>query len=171
MVKTTFETFGRIDVLCNVAGIGLDEVTVPGLEEEIWDRIIDNNLKSMYLCSKYVIPKMEQGSGGTIVNMSSVCGLVGNPRASAYCASKGGVIALTRAMALDHAPQIRVNCLCSGTIDALMRGKDLPFAKKLPLRRAGRPEEVAQAILYLASDESLFVTGSALVIDSGDTAR
>ena len=143
---------------------------------------MDVNMKGVYLMSRYAIPHMTDNGGGVIINTASVWGLVGGNGAAAYCASKGAVVLLTKAMALDHARQgIRVNCICPGSVDTpMLRAemealggveKALPkFAAKHPLNRISTPEEVAEAALYLASDAASFITGVSLPIDGGRTA-
>jgi NAD(P)-dependent dehydrogenase (short-subunit alcohol dehydrogenase family) len=140
------------------------------------------NVKSIFLLSKYAVPVMARSGGGVIVNTSSGWGLVGGRRAVSYCASKGAVVNMTRALALDHGAQnIRVNCICPGDTDTdLLRDEArqlgqaeedfLAQAADRPLQRVGTPEEVAQAVLYLASDRASFVTGAALVVDGGGLA-
>jgi len=140
------------------------------------------NVKSVFLMSKYAIPVMAARGGGAIVNTASGWGLVGGRSAASYCASKAAVVNLTRAMALDHGGQkIRINCICPGDTDTPMlrdearqlgepAGRFLADAADRPLRRVGTPEEIAQAVLYLASDASSFVTGAALVVDGGGLA-
>src|SRR6202158_1342679 len=173
--------FGRIDILFNNAGI-IRRATVLDLSEEDWDRVMAVNVKSIYLLSREVIPHMQKAGGGSIINTASGWGLAGGPRAAVYCASKGAVVLLTKAMAIDHGLQnIRVNCICPGDTDtAMLRNeaqqlgepneKFLAEATKRPLGRVGKPEEIAQAALYLASDASSFVTGTALVVDGGGLA-
>ncbi|MDH5406501.1 MAG: SDR family oxidoreductase, partial [Candidatus Aminicenantes bacterium] len=150
--------------------------------EEDWDRVMAVNVKSIFLLSKYAIPYMVKAGGGVIINVASGWGLVGGHQAAAYCASKGAVVLLTKAMALDHGEQnIRVNCICPGDIDTNLIRKEaeqlgepmerfLKKASQRPLKRIGRPEEVAQAALYLASDASSFITGASLVVDGGGIA-
>jgi NAD(P)-dependent dehydrogenase (short-subunit alcohol dehydrogenase family) len=140
------------------------------------------NVKAMFLMSKHVIPVMEKAGGGSIINMASGWGLAGGAKAAVYCASKGAVVMLTKAMAIDHGPQnIRVNCLCPGDTDTGMlrdeaqqlgepSNRFLADSAKRPLGRVGNPDEIAQAALYLASDASSFVTGTALVVDGGGLA-
>jgi NAD(P)-dependent dehydrogenase (short-subunit alcohol dehydrogenase family) len=176
------EHYGRIDVLCNNAGVGSNH-NVLETTEEVWDLCFDVNVKGVFWGCKYAIPHMIAQGGGTIVNTASVAGLVGIPNRVAYCASKGAVITLTKAIAVDHVGQnIRVNCVCPGTVDGpwternLARAAD-PVAERAmlearqPMGRLGQPEEVALAALYLASDESRFCTGTALIIDGGIAAR
>ena len=181
VAEVAVEAFGAIHVLFNNAGI-IRRASVVELSEGDWDRVMAVNVKSMFLMAKYVIPLMEAAGGGSIINMASGWGLAGGPRAAAYCASKGAVVLLTKAMAIDHGPQkIRVNCLCPGDTDtALLRGEAaqlgeptdrfLSDAAHRPLGRIAQPEEIAQAALYLASDASSFVTGTALVVDGGGLA-
>jgi len=180
-VKETVEKLGGIEILFNNAGV-IRRTTVLDTTESEWDLVMDVNLKSIYLFSKYAIPFMAKAGGGSIVNMSSGWGLRGGRKAVSYCASKGGVINLTRAMALDHAADnIRVNCLCPGDVDTTMLRNEaqqlgqseddfLSEAADRPLGRIGSPDEIAQAVLYLVSDVSSYVTGTALVIDGGGMA-
>jgi NAD(P)-dependent dehydrogenase (short-subunit alcohol dehydrogenase family) len=181
LVKTALATYGRIDILFNNAGI-IRRASIVDLPEEDWDLVMDVNVKSIYLLSREVIPHMEQAGGGTIINTASGWGLAGGAKAAAYCASKGAVVLLTKAMAIDHGPQnIRVNCICPGDTDTAMlrdearqmgedSGRFLAESAKRPLGRVGTAEEIAQAVLYLASDASSFVTGTALVVDGGGLA-
>ena|ERR1700722_3694631 len=181
MVERTIGEFGRIDILFNNAGI-IRRATVLDLNEEDWDRVMAVNVKSIYLLSRAVIPHMQKAGGGTIINTASGWGLAGGAKAAAYCASKGAVVLLTKAMAIDHGPQnIRVNCICPGDTDTgLLReearqlgvenSRFLASSAERPLRRMGTPEEIAQAVLYLASAASSFVTGAALVVDGGGLA-
>jgi len=180
-VEQTVSTWGGLDILFNNAGI-IRRASVVELAEEEWDRVMAVNVRSIFLLSKHAIPVMAQAGGGVIINTSSGWGLVGGPRAAAYCASKGAVVLLTKAMAIDHGPQnIRVNCICPGDTDTpLLRdearqlGQEVdPFLKEAadrPLHRVGTPEDIAQAVLYLASDASSYVTGTALVVDGGGLA-
>ena len=181
IVERVRSEFGALHVLFNNAGI-IRRASVVDLEESDWDRIMNVNAKSVFLLSKFAIPLMLASGGGAIINTASGWGLSGGERAAAYCASKGAVVLLTKAMAVDHGPQgIRVNCICPGDTDTAMleaeaRQLNVPKEKVLvasasrPLRRVGKPEEIAQAVLYLASDASSFVTGTALVIDGGALA-
>ncbi len=178
-VERTVATFGRLDVLFNSAGV-IRRASVLDTSDAEWDRVMAINVKGVFLMSKHAIPAMTEG--GSIVNAGSGWGLVGGPKAAAYCASKGAVVQLTRAMAIDHGPQrIRVNCVCPGDTDtpllaseAQQLGADaghfFEAAATRPLGRIGTPEDVARAVLYLASDASAFVTGTTLVVDGGGLA-
>jgi len=181
VVKHTVDTLGGVHILFNNAGI-IRRASVVDLEESDWDRVMQVNVKSVFLMSKCVVPIMAAAGGGSIINTASGWGLVGGPKAVAYCASKGAVVLLTKAMAIDHGgANIRVNCLCPGDTDTAMLRTEaqqlgepadrfLAEAARRPLQRVGRPEEIAQAALYLASDASSFVTGTALVVDGGGLA-
>jgi len=180
-VERAIRELGALHVLFNNAGI-IRRASVVELSEEDWIRVMDVNVKSIFLLSKFAIPEMTRSGGGSIINMSSGWGLAAGARAAVYCASKGAVVQLTRAMAIDHGPQnIRVNCLCPGDTDTPMLREEarqlgesgqrfLAEAAHRPLRRVGKPEEIARAALYLASDASKFVTGTSLVIDGGGLA-
>ncbi len=166
------------DVLANVAGIG-STTTAPDTPLEVWEDVFAINARGTYLCCKHAIPGMAARGGGSIVNMASVGGLVGLRNRAAYCASKGAVIALTRALAVDHvADGVRVNAVCPGTVDSpwvrrLVEdvGESLDALRaRQPMGRLGTPNEIAEAVLYLASDDAAFVTGTAFVIDGGLTA-
>jgi NAD(P)-dependent dehydrogenase (short-subunit alcohol dehydrogenase family) len=180
-VDATLRSFGRLDVLFNNAGVFFPQTALECSEEE-WDLQIDINLKGTFLMSKYALEPMIAQGGGVIINNSSGWGLVGGDKAVAYCASKGGVVLLTKAMAIDHGRQgIRVNCICPGDVDTPMLPEDarrrglewktyLAGCEGRPLGRIGTPEEIAKAVLFLASDDSSFMTGAALVVDGGGTA-
>ena len=180
-VQKTVDRFGRLDILFNNAGVTRRTSVLETTEEE-WDWVMAVNVKSIFLMSKAAIPVMIKAGGGVIVNTGSGWGLVGGKAAAAYCASKGAVIQLTKAMALDHGPQnIRVNAVCPGDTDTPMLASEakqlgisieqfLAESGQRPLGRAGRPEEIAQAVLYLASDVSSFVTGTTLLVDGGGLA-
>jgi NAD(P)-dependent dehydrogenase (short-subunit alcohol dehydrogenase family) len=180
-VEQTVDEWGGLDILFNNAGI-IRRATVIDTTEEEWDRVMAVNIKSIFLLSKYAIPVMAQAGGGVIINTASGWGLVGGRKAVSYCASKGAVVNMTRAMALDHGQQnIRINCICPGDTDTPMLRHEarqlgepddrfLAEAAQRPLQRIGRPEDIAQAALYLASDASSFVTGAALVVDGGGLA-
>jgi NAD(P)-dependent dehydrogenase (short-subunit alcohol dehydrogenase family) len=169
---------GGLDVLANVAGIG-STTSAPDTALEVWEDVFAVNARGTFLCCKHAVPGMIDRGGGAIVNMGSVAGLVGLRNRAAYCASKGAVIALTRALAIDHvADGIRVNAVCPGTVDSPWvrrlvedAGESLDALRaRQPMGRLGTTDEIAEAVLYLASDAAAFVTGSALVIDGGLTA-
>lgn len=180
-VQRAVEQWGGLDILFNNAGI-IRRATVLETSEEEWDRVMAVNVKSVFLLSKYAIPVMAQAGGGVIINTASGWGLVGGREAASYCASKGAVVNLTRALALDHGPQnIRVNCICPGDTDTPMLRSEaqqlgeaeqdfMAGAADRPLRRVGTPDDIAQAVLYLAGDAAAFVTGASLVVDGGGLA-
>jgi len=180
-VDQTLERFGKIDVLFNNAGV-YHPKSIPDCTEEEWDETIDSSLKGAFLMSKYVLPSMIERGSGSIIHTSSGWGILGGDRAAAYCAAKGGLIVMAKAMAIDHGPDgIRVNCVCPGDVltpmlpdDAAKRGMSWDDyavgAADRPLGRIGTAEDIANAVLYLASDESSFVTGEALVVDGGGVA-
>ena len=180
-VEKVFRDFGKIDILVNNAGVIVRKEVVETSEKE-WDFVLGVNLKGVYLVSRYVIPYMAKTGGGSIINIGSGWGLKGGPKAAAYCASKGGVVNLTRAMAIDHGRQgIRVNCVCPGDVDTpLLRSEAAQLGVNLdeflkeaadrPINRVGRPEDIANAVLYLASDLSSWVTGAIIVVDGGGLA-
>ncbi len=179
-IEEIVDRFGRINILVNSAGV-IRRKSVVDLSEEEWDLVLDVSLKGTYLMSKYVIPVMER-TGGSIVNIASGWGLKGGPQAAAYCAAKGGVVNLTRAMAIDHGPQnIRVNCVCPGDVDtpllrseAVQLGADtdkfMAEAADRPLARVGTPLDIAKAVYFLVSDLSPWVTGAVVVVDGGGLA-
>lgn len=176
------EKFGRVDILFNNAGVTRRK-SVVDLTEDEWDLVVDISLKGAFLLSKYMIPLMAAGGGGSIINTGSGWALKGGDDAAAYCAAKGGLMNLTRAMAIDHGKQnIRVNCICPGDTDTpLLRdeGKQLGVeetaflkmsAAGRPLERLGTPEDIADGVLFFASDLSKWVTGTHLVVDGGGLA-
>jgi len=181
-VGSALEWAGRIDLLVNNAGIN-SPYTVLDTPLDLWDDVFDVNVRGMFYCSRAVLPGMIERGHGVIVNLASAGSLVAMSERAAYCASKGAVLALTRAMAIDHVHQgIRVSCVCPGSIDTpwverlLARSEDpeatlRDIVERQPMRRLGTAEEIAKAIAYLASDDAAYVTGSALVIDGGWTAR
>jgi len=180
-IDHTVSTFGQLDILFNNAGVFYPHTVVDCSEQE-WDVQIDVNLKGTFLMSKFALPEMIRRGRGVIINNSSGWGIVGGDSAVAYCAAKGGVVLLTKAMAIDHGRQgIRVNCICPGDVDTPMLPEDarmrglkwqdyLAGCMNRPLGRIGTAEEIAKAALFLASDDSSFMTGAALVVDGGGTA-
>jgi len=180
-VDETLRAFSRLDILFNNAGVFYPQTALECSERE-WDEQIDVNLKGTFLMSKCALPAMIAQKHGVIVNNSSGWGIVGGDHAVAYCASKGGVVLMTKAMAIDHGAQgIRVNCICPGDVetpmlplDAKMRGLKwddyIAGCASRPLGRVGTVDEIAKAVLFLASDDSSFMTGAALVVDGGGTA-
>ena len=181
-IERTVDAFGRIDVLFNNAGVYFANDTIDCSEDE-WDAQIDTSLKGAFLMSKFALPHMIAQGSGSIVNCSSGWGLVGGAKAVAYCAAKGGMIVMTKAMAIDHGPQgIRVNAVCPGDTETPMEHEDaknqgLAWDDYVRQAVAGRaiermasPEEIARAVLFLASDESAFTTGVALPVDGGGVA-
>jgi len=182
MINTAVTEFGRLDVLFNNAAIQI-MAKLADTKEEDWDRIHSVNLKGVFLGCKYAIPAMIRSGGGSIVNMSSALGFVGDPDLAAYGAAKGGVIALTKTGAIAYGPdKVRVNCICPGDVNTpLLQDFFNSFPNpeamrqevyvKYALRRIAEPREIAQAAAFLGSDESSFMTGSVLVIDGGLTSR
>ncbi len=185
-VEATVSEFGRLDVLYNNAGLwypargnyrpGLDAPS-PLLDEDVWDRTIAVNLKGIYLCCKYGIPAMQRAGGGSIINTSSIAALrVGRGASDAYTAAKGGVIAITRTLAVEHAKYgIRCNCIIPGAVRTPLVGEITPeyeaaVVETIPMARWGEPEDLAKMALFLASDESSWVTGAMFVVDGGFTA-
>ena len=180
-VLKTIQTYGKIDILFNNAGVAVRK-NIVDLTEDGWDLTMNVTLKGIYLISHYVIPHMIKNGGGSIVNTGSGWSLKGGENAVSYCAAKGGVLNLTRAMAIDHGRHnIRVNCVCPGDIDTPMLrnectqlGEDekefMKEAADRPLNRVGTPEDVANAVLFFASDMSTWVTGAHLVVDGGGIA-
>jgi len=180
-VERVIATFGRIDILCNNAGVTVRK-DILALEEEEWDAVLDVTLKSVYLLSREVIPHLIRQGGGAIINTGSGWSLKGGPKAVAYCAAKAGVLNLTRAMAIDHGKHnIRVNCVCPGDVDTLMLASEcrqlgetpdqfMKEAANRPLGRVGTPEDVANAVLFLASDMSKWITGAHIAVDGGGIA-
>ncbi|MCL5075713.1 MAG: SDR family oxidoreductase [Chloroflexi bacterium] len=182
MVGAAIASYGRLDILFNNAGINLLGRVTETTEED-WDKVIAVNLKGVFLCSKYALLEMIKQGSGVIINASSAAGIVGLRNLAAYTASKGGVLQLTKNMALDYAPyNIRINALCPGVIETPMTEQVIEsqadpaearrfYERNRPLGRMGRPEEVAYAALYLASAEASYVTGAALPVDGGYTAQ
>lgn len=186
LVDTAVQAMGGLDTVVNVAGVieallTDKPTTVELLEEEIWDAVFDVNLKAIWLLTKFAAPELRKGNGPAIVNCSSVSGLTGYAMGAAYCASKGGLIQLTRAAAVDLSPEIRVNCFAPGSIDTPMRhgfleaAEDKEAVEKFMIashlvRRSGQADEVAKVACFLASDASSFVTGAVYTVDGGSLA-
>ena len=180
-VEQALERFGRIDVLFNNAGV-FHPKTVPECTEQEWDETIDSSLKGAFLMSKYALPSMIERGSGSIIHTSSGWGILGGDRAAAYCAAKGGLVVMTKAMAIDHGRDgIRVNCVCPGDTETPMLADDadkrgmawedyVASGSDRPLGRFGTAEEIARAVLFLACDDSSYVTGEALVVDGGGIA-
>lgn len=180
-VEKAMQEYGRLDILFNNAGI-IRRTNILEMSEAEWDLVMETNVKSVYLMSKCVLPVMIKAGGGSIINSGSGWGLRGGKNAVSYCASKGAVVNMTRAMAIDHGTDnIRVNCVCPGDTDtAMLRAEAqqvdqeidsfLEEAADRPLGRYGKPIEIAQAVLYLASEASSYVTGTTLVVDGGGLA-
>lgn len=180
MVDTVISAFGRIDVLVNNAGIEFAKTVIDTTEAE-WDALMGVNLKGVFLVSKACLPHMIKSGSGVLVNVASELGVVGEANVAAYCASKGGVIMLTKAMAIDHGQHgIRINALCPGPIETELlnevfqscddpQGLRESFEERIILNRLGHPQEIAKAALFLASDDSSFMTGADLIVDGGWT--
>ncbi len=181
IVKTTIDQFGRIDILINNAGIVL-RAPVTDIEPDQWDKVMNVNVRSVYLLSRAVIPHMASLGGGAIVNIASGWGIVAGANAAVYCASKGAVVLLTKAMALDHGKQgIRVNCVCPGDTDTQMLREEanqlsinevdmIKAGSDRPLGRVGSASEIASTVGFLASNDSSYVTGTSLIVDGGSLA-
>ena len=181
-VATVIKATGKIDILCNCAGVAIRKDIVELTEDE-WDFALDVTLKGIYILSREVVPHMIRSGGGSIINIGSGWSLKGGPRAASYCAAKGGAVNLTRAMAIDHGPHnIRVNCVCPGDVETPMLHERVRSARRRleqhfmreaanrPLARVGTPADIANAVLFLASSMSSWITGAALVVDGGGLA-
>ncbi len=184
LVEKTLQRFGRLDVLVNNAGISGGSALIHELELEAWDRVIAVNLRGPFLCAKHALPHLMPG--GVIVNIASTYGLIGAPLAGAYCASKAGVVNLTRQLAVDYGPHgVRINAICPGYVDTDMGGHraSLPPAQsaaanarreanaaRQPIGRQAQAQEIARVAVFLASEESSFMTGSIVTVDGGCTA-
>ena len=183
MVTGTVETYGTLDIVVNCAGVIAGKALPKGASpEEVWDRVMEVNLKGTYLVTWHAVRTMEQSGGGSIINIASINGLVGYPIGlgggfDAYVPSKGGVVQFTKNLAIDYGKKnIRVNCICPGHIDTnlireFVQERREWLEQRYPMGRIGRPEEIAYAALFLASDESSFVTGAPLIVDGGYTAQ
>lgn len=178
-VKTAVDAFGGLDILVNSAGVGAGR-PIEDCDEQMWDDHVDVNLKGLFFTCRAAIPELRK-SNGNIVNIASDAGLIGVPGITVYCGSKGGVVNMGRAMALELAPDIRVNCICPGYVDTDMIRRSVKkradpeaaWQKMIdyaPLKRITTPAEIATGVLYLASDDARFVSGVALPIDGGTTA-
>ena len=185
MVQGSVETYGRLDAVVNCAGVIADKALPKGASPEaVWDRVMEVNLKGTYLVTWHAVRTMEGSGGGSIINIASINGLVGYPIGlgagfDAYVPSKGGVVQFTKNLAIDYGKKnIRVNCICPGHIETnlIREFLDNPerrewLEQRYPMGRVGKPEEIAYAALFLASDESSFVTGAPLIVDGGYTAQ
>jgi NAD(P)-dependent dehydrogenase (short-subunit alcohol dehydrogenase family) len=173
LIQKTIDKFGRLDVAYNNAGVEGQPTSTTDCNAEAWDKIININLKGVWLCMKYEIQHMLKQGGGKIINCSSIAGIVGFEALPAYVASKHGVLGLTKTAALEYASKnIRVNALCPGVIETPMltrftQGHNEAMAEQVPMKRVGQPEEMANCVLWLASDKSSYVTGQALAADGG----
>ncbi len=178
-VEMAIETFGGLDILVNNAGVGAGR-PIADCDEAMWDAHCDVNLKGLFFCCRAAIPELKK-SNGNIVNIASDAGLMGVPGITVYCGTKGGVVNMSRAMALEIAPDVRVNCVCPGYVDTDMirvsvkkrADPDAAWQKMVdyaPLKRIASTEEIAHGVLYLASSEARFITGTSLAIDGGSTA-
>ena len=180
VVGAAVEELGGLDILVNSAGVAFF-LPLDDSDEAVWDATLDTNLKGTFFCVRAAADPLRE-SGGNIVNVASDAGLIGEKGLSVYCASKGGVVNLTRAMALELAPAVRVNCVCPGYVDTDMVRRDgidqaddpqsaeQTIVNYAPLKRISKPTEIAKAIAYLAGEDAVFITGSALQIDGGSTA-
>ncbi len=180
IVGSAINGLGGLDILVNSAGIAAYEA-IEEVEEAGWDQMLDINLKGTFFCIQAALPAL-RNNNGNVINVASDAGLIGVPKSSVYCASKAGVINMTRALALEFAPDVRVNCVCPGYVDTDMVRRDgidrandpaaheQSLINETPLKRIASPKEIGDAILYLASDEARFVTGAAFQIDGGTTA-
>jgi NAD(P)-dependent dehydrogenase (short-subunit alcohol dehydrogenase family) len=180
MVNKTVETYGRLDCAYNNAGVAVSPHLIPDTSEEDWDRVISVNLKGVWICMKYEIPQMVKQGKGAIVNASSMLGLIGLPKRSAYAASKHGVVGLTKVAALEYANAgIRVNAVCPAvvrtplveSIIASDPDAEAQLMSMIPMERLGTLEEIAEVVMWLCSDASSFVTGHAMLVDGGAVAK
>jgi NAD(P)-dependent dehydrogenase (short-subunit alcohol dehydrogenase family) len=174
LVQASRDRFGHLDILVNNAGIS-PVGSVTEISEEDWDLCLNLDLKSVFLCCKYAIPVMIEGRGGSIINIAGTLGLRASERKASYCAAKAGVVNLTRQMAIDYGPSgIRVNCICPGFVDTPLTASVSAAERQrivghLPIARAGQVQDIGDSAVFLASEESAYVTGAALVVDGGQT--
>ena len=171
-IAATVQRYGGLDIVVNSAGVRTNG-PITEISEEAWDRTLDTNLKGAFVVSRFAISEMKNRGGGVILHIAARSGMLGQAGRAAYCASKGGLVRLTEAMAMDHAKdKIRVNCICPGPIRTPMVDTSTPeklarYATRVPLGRIGEPDDVAYAALYLASDEASYVTAAILPVDAG----
>jgi NAD(P)-dependent dehydrogenase (short-subunit alcohol dehydrogenase family) len=182
LMRKTIDEFGSLHILYNNAGVfwKKKDGCITDIDEDVWNRILEINLKSTYLCCKYCIPEIIKSGGGSVINTASSAAVLGVPGCDAYTASKGAIVAITRSMAAEYGKSnVRVNCIVPTHIETPMfeeSTKNAPgfnegkFLGTYPLGKYGRPEDIANAALFLASDESLFVTGSMCTVDGGATS-
>jgi NAD(P)-dependent dehydrogenase (short-subunit alcohol dehydrogenase family) len=182
LIKKTMDEFGKLNILYNNAGVfwKKKDGRITDIDEEVWDKILDINLKGTYLCCKYGIPEIIKSGGGSVINTASSAGVIGVPGCDAYTATKGAIVAITRSMAAEYGSlNVRINCIIPTHIETPMfeeSTKNVPgfdekkFLKTFPLGRYGKPEDIAGAALFLASDESSFITGSMVTVDGGTTS-
>jgi NAD(P)-dependent dehydrogenase (short-subunit alcohol dehydrogenase family) len=172
LIEETVKRFGGLDIAVNSAGVRTNG-SITEITEEDWDRTLDANLKGAFMVSRLAIPEMKKRGGGVILHIAARSGMLGQSGRAAYCASKGGLVRLTEAMAMDHAKdKIRVNCICPGPTRTPMVDTSTPeklarYATRVPIGRIGEPEDVAYAAVYLASDEASMVTAAILPVDGG----
>jgi len=172
LIDDTVKQFGGLDIVVNSAGVRTNG-SITEITEDDWDRTLDVNLKGAFLVSRLAIPEMKKRGGGVILHIAARSGMLGQSGRAAYCASKGGMVRLTEAMAMDHArDKIRVNCICPGPTRTPMVDTSTPeklarYTTRVPIGRIGEPEDVAYAALYLASDEASMVTAAILPVDGG----
>ena len=172
LIGDTVEQFGGLDILVNSAGVRTNG-SITEISEDDWDRTLDTNLRAVFVASRLAIPEMKRRGGGVILHIAARSGMLGQAGRAAYCASKGGMVTLTEAMALDHAQdKIRVNCICPGPTRTPMVDTSTPeklarYQTRVPIGRIGEPEDIAYAAVYLASDEASMVTAAILPVDGG----
>jgi len=172
LIGDTVKRFGGLDILVNSAGVRTNG-SITEITEDDWDRTLDTNLRAVFVASRLAIPEMQKRGGGVILHIAARSGMLGQAGRAAYCASKGGMVTLTEAMAMDHAKdKIRVNCICPGPtrtpmVDTSTPEKIARYKTRVPIGRIGEPEDVAYAAVYLASDEASMVTAAILPVDGG----